>query len=78
MNKEELAKLLHNEYERLSKLYNWDTQKDCKVEFNKLPENNKKVMLWLSEFIINKICNEYFHKWYDEWNIACEDYYSWR
>lgn len=52
MDKIELAEILHNEYERLSKIYNWDTQEKCKVEFNNLPKNNKKVMLWLSEFIL--------------------------
>ena len=49
---EEFAKTLHNKYEELSKLLNWDTQEKCKVEFNDLPENNKKVMLWLSKFIL--------------------------
>jgi hypothetical protein len=39
------AKWLHNTYENISKDQNWETQKECQVEFNKLPSRNKAVML---------------------------------
>lgn len=34
----ELAKWLHDSYERFSKNTGWKTQKECQVEFKDLPE----------------------------------------
>lgn len=42
---------MHNEYEKISKEENWNTQKNCKVNFKDLPAENKRVMLKLSESI---------------------------
>lgn len=54
MKPEKLAKWMHNEYEKISKKENWETQKNCKVEFEDLPEENKKVMIELATRIIIK------------------------
>jgi hypothetical protein len=53
-NIKELAIELHNEYERLAKIYRWQTQPRCKVEFDDLPKRNKAVMLGIADFIITK------------------------
>jgi len=45
MNEYELAKFIHDTYEKLSKEFGWNTQKSCKVEFKDLPSKNKVVML---------------------------------
>ena len=57
MNKTYLAKFIHDKYEELSMKYNWKTQKQCKVKFEELPKENKKVMLELSEILINYFSN---------------------
>ncbi len=53
MNVKDIAKLLHDNYEIEAKKVGWNTQKSCKVEFNDLPEANKKVMLAQGELILN-------------------------
>lgn len=53
MNKvRKLAVFMHNEYEKISKEENWNTQKNCQGSFNDLPAENKRVMLKLSESVI--------------------------
>ena len=52
---EELAKWMHNEYEKASKKVKWDTQKSCKVKFKDLPENNQKVMIIMAEKVQKKL-----------------------
>jgi len=47
----ELAEWLHNQYEEISKEVGWNTQKECKVGFNALPDKNKSVMLRLAQAI---------------------------
>ena len=49
----EMAKFMHNKYEELAKKEGWNTQDKCKVEFEKLPEANKRVMLGLAFGIID-------------------------
>jgi len=51
MNGGELAKWLHDNYERISKEVNWKTQEKCKVEFEDLPKENKSVMLRMAQLI---------------------------
>lgn len=53
MIKEELAIFLHNEYEKQAKIVGWKTQDSCQVEFDKLPEANKKVMLAVAQAILD-------------------------
>jgi len=55
MKTEELAKWLHDNYEDLTKKNKWDTQKSCKVEFEDLPDENKKVMLSMVRRIHKRI-----------------------
>jgi len=54
----QLAVLMHRKYEESSKRNNWNTQGNCKVEFDDLPEANKKVMLDVAEFVWNEIDDE--------------------
>ena len=48
-----LAKFIHDTYEYKSKLEGWKTQDKCKVEFDKLPKSNKKVMLYVAKQVID-------------------------
>lgn len=51
MTTRELAEWLHYNYELFSKVHCWDTQQSCKVDFEDLPQSNKKVMLSLARKI---------------------------
>lgn len=51
--KEIVAEQLHNKYEELSKKENWITQRTCQVGFKDLPEENKRVMLGLADFVLD-------------------------
>lgn len=53
MTKEYLAKWLHDNYESLAKEKNWQTQQNCKVEFDNLPSENKELMLSLADRLQN-------------------------
>lgn len=55
MKTEVLAKWLHDIYEEISKKKKWNTQKDCKVEFEDLPKENKLVMLSMARKIHKNI-----------------------
>lgn len=50
-----LAEFIHKTYESLSKKAGWKTQKECQVDFDKLPKSNKKVMLQLSALLVQYI-----------------------
>ena len=50
--KEIIAEQLHNKYEELSKKEKWITQRTCQVGFKDLPEENKRVMLGLADFVL--------------------------
>lgn len=52
ITREELAKFMHEAYEQRSKDFNWTTQESCKVEFESLPIENKRVMLTVASDII--------------------------
>ncbi len=47
-----LAEWLHNAYEDEAARIGWKTQKDCRVEFDKLPRENRIVMVNIAERII--------------------------
>jgi hypothetical protein len=51
----QLATDFHETYERIAAGEGWDTQKDCKVSFDDLPEENKATML--------KVCEEIYNRW---------------
>jgi len=53
MTKEELAKWLHDNYEAIAKEQNWNTQQICKVEFDTLPDANKRTMIEMADRILN-------------------------
>lgn len=55
----ELAKFLHIIYEKASKDVNWKTQEDCQVDFHKLPDNNRKVMMIVSNILLNVIYRDF-------------------
>lgn len=50
-NSYELAVWLHENYEEIAYEEKWNTQQSTKVNFDDLPEENKQVMLRLSERI---------------------------
>jgi hypothetical protein len=53
MDKIELAKWLHDNYEAVAKEHNWNTQENCKVEFDTLPEANKRTMIEIADRLLN-------------------------
>ena len=53
MDKIELAKWLHDNYEEVAKEQNWNTQENCKVEFDTLPDANKQTMIKVAERLLN-------------------------
>jgi hypothetical protein len=53
MNKLELAKWLHDNYEEVARKENWNTQENCKVEFDTLPDANKRTMIKMAERLLN-------------------------
>ena len=48
-----LAEKLHEKYEELSSELDWDTQEKCKVKFEDLPKENKKVMKGIAAWLID-------------------------
>jgi len=55
MKTEVLAKWLHDSYEEISKKKKWNTRKECKVEFEDLPIENKQVMISMARKIHKNI-----------------------
>lgn len=53
MTKEELAKWLHDNYEAVAKEQDWNTQQSCKVEFDTLPDANKRTMIDIANRLLN-------------------------
>ena len=53
MDKLELAKWLHDNYEEIAKKENWNTQENCKVEFDTLPDANKRTMIEIADRLLN-------------------------
>lgn len=53
MTKEELAKWLHDNYEVVAKEQNWNTQQSCRVEFDTLPDANKRTMIEIADRLLN-------------------------
>lgn len=53
----ELSEYLHDNYEEISKSTNWDTQKNCKVPFKDLPNENKTTMILLASKLITDFGN---------------------
>ncbi len=51
----ELAKLFHGCYEFHSIKEGWQTQKSCRVKFDDLPEENKRVMILTAKDIITAL-----------------------
>lgn len=63
----EIAKELHYEYERQATYHKWNTQKECRVDFDDLPEQNKKVMLAIATLVHNREIDARIHE--NEWEI---------
>ena len=55
MKAEELAKIMHNEYESEAIKNNWKTQENCRVPFEDLPEENKQTMIAVAKGILEKV-----------------------
>lgn len=52
---QELAKFMHDEYEKAAKFCGWETQEKTKVEYEELPKENKEVMLIVAEKVICRL-----------------------
>lgn len=52
MKEVELAKFMHDEYEKVAKEVGWNTQELCKVEFKDLPKGNQAVMLEVARRVL--------------------------
>ena len=52
ISSKQLAEFMHDTYEDMAIENNWNTQENCKVEFNKLPKENKKTMIEVAKRII--------------------------
>jgi hypothetical protein len=53
-----VAKIILLEYERFAQKSGWETNKECRVAFNDLPEANRKTMIWVAESILERIKKE--------------------
>lgn len=53
MTKQELAKWLHDNYEAVAKEQDLNTQQSCKVEFDTLPDANKRTMIEIANRLLN-------------------------
>ena len=53
MNKIELAKWLHDNYEQVARIEDWNTQEKCKVEFDTLPDANKRTMIEIADRLLD-------------------------
>lgn len=62
INPEHLASLFHRSYEFHSKNEGWETQENCRVQFEDLPEENKKVMILVCGEIIDIFLNKRIDK----------------
>ncbi len=51
----ELAKFMHNEYEKYAKVVGWKSQKKCQTLFDELPPANREVMLWVAKSVRLKL-----------------------
>jgi len=61
MDKIELAKWLHDNYEEVAKKQGWNTQQSCKVEFATLPDANKQTMIEIAQRLLNfNLLRQYF------------------
>ena len=50
----DLAKWMHDNYEKIANKGDWKTQKSCRVKFMNLPKKNKATMIELAKRIIDK------------------------
>ncbi len=55
MNAEQLAKFFHDTYERLAPDYSYETRKDSSVEWDRVPENNKRLMIAVADEVLAKL-----------------------
>jgi hypothetical protein len=51
----ELAKFMHDEYEKFAKKAGWRTQKSCQVGWDDLPKANRKVMNHVARRVLKKL-----------------------
>lgn len=55
MTPETLAKLFHDTYEEYAPHYNYQTRPESSVPFEHLPENNRDLMIAVSETVLGEI-----------------------
>ena len=66
-----LARFMHNDYERIAKKNNWNTQKKCKVSFSNLPIENKLTMIEVAQNIIKWVLDLGVEGHDDFFNYIC-------
>lgn len=55
MTAEELARFFHETYERLAPDYNYQTRKASAVPWEKVPDNNKRLMIAVANEVLHKM-----------------------
>lgn len=51
----EMAKFMHDEYEKEAKKAGWKTQESCQVEFMDLPTANRTVMYNIAKKVLERL-----------------------
>lgn len=67
----DLAKFMHDEYEKIAKKNKWETQKKTRVRFDKLPEENKETMLEVARRVMKWFENQSVNGYDDFYNHIC-------
>lgn len=58
MKPKDLAIFMHNTYEKIAKKEKWETQKRTRVEWSKLPRENKKTMLKVAKEVLKFVSKD--------------------
>ena len=68
--KKELAEYMHKVYEEEAKKVGWETQKKTRKSFDKLPKENREVMLRMAEAV---------SRWFSKHSLdGHDDFYSYK
>jgi len=58
MNAEKLAELFHETYERLAPAFGYNTRKTSRVEWERVPQKNRALMVAVSQTVLNMLQSE--------------------
>lgn len=62
MEAEQLAELFHATYEQLAPEFGYETREGSKGDFTSVPENQRKLMVAVSQTILNRLQTEFNSK----------------